>query len=103
MTVQVSVPAESSKNVVYKGLLRGEGDGPTVSAIIVAGIPANDNERKGSYTFGPESDSRFTFSSDAIAPGSSARGSLADVDGFSTDALMLQKASEKRREHRWSK
>ncbi len=97
--IYVRVPPKDVDNVVYKGdILRSPGDGPIVTAIIVAATPTSDNQPKGSYTFGVEPDSCIVTEYRR----SSARGTLANVTGFSTDALMLKKASEKRREHRWS-
>ena len=101
--ISVHVPSKKKVDKVYEGdILRSPGDGPRVTAIIVAATPTSDNEPKSAYTFGVEPGSCIVTSQYDEYRRSSARGALANVTGFSTDALMLQKAAEKRREHRWS-
>lgn len=108
----VVVASESTEGVICKGEVKAcSGRVTRISAVIVAATPALDNSPKGSYTAGPaaartciavQHDAHCCWTRGIGGTRPSGLGALADAPGFSTDALMRRKASEKRRERRCS-
>ena len=112
-SLKIMVPTERRAGIVTQRTRERIPDSDAlVSTIIVVSAPMADNNPKGSYTSGSAFLACNTHTAPAHYSGSrrartlrkpcpSALGALASVPEFSTDALMRQKASEKRKEHRW--